>query len=157
MILLILDTGMRLGEILNLQLRDIDFGRKAIRIVEPKDRQERDVYFVEQSERALRTYLRERGGGVYLFISRDGGRLAPNSFQQALARYADRAGIGRVSPHLLRHTFARLYLMNGGDVFSLQKMLGHEDLTVTEIYASLRGTDVQRLHERSSPLKHLPL
>lgn len=160
MILLILDTGLRLGELLALQLADLDFSRRAIRILEPKDRQERDVYFVDTTERALRAYLRERlagGDSPALFISRDGAPLAHNTFQQALARYAQRAGLPQVSPHMLRHTFARLYLMNGGDVFSLQAILGHEDLEVTKIYASLWGRDVQRLHARSSPLKHLPL
>lgn len=160
MILLILDTGLRLGELLALQLRDLDFSRRAIRILEPKDRQERDVYFVDTTERALRVYLRERlagGDSAALFISRDDTPLAPSTFQQALARYAQRAGLPRVSPHVLRHSFARLYLMNGGDVFSLQAILGHEDLEVTKIYASLWGRDVQRLHARSSPLKHLPL
>lgn len=112
MILLILDTGLRLGELLALQFPDLDFSRRAIPVLEPKDRQERDVYFVDTTERALRAYLRERLSGSDippLFISRDETPLAPNTFQQALARYAQRAGrsSGSPTPHPQTRTSRR--------------------------------------------------
>lgn len=154
MILLLLDTGLRLGEIVGVRTGDIDWSRRSIRIPDPKDQEEREVFFTEKAEVWLRRYAAARGrvDTDRFFVSNREGPLSPSSFHARLKRYGKRAGI-EVSSHVLRHTFARLYILNGGDPFSLQRIMGHSDLTTAERYVRLWGTDVQKLHRQHSPLK----
>jgi site-specific recombinase XerD len=80
-----------------------------------------------------------------------GGPLNPNK----LAHIFNKAGIKPCNPHRFRHTLARLYLRNGGDVMSLQQILGHEELVTTRIYIHLARIDIERTYERSSPVDRM--
>lgn len=157
MIVLMLDTGMRLGEIIGLETGDIDWERRCIRLRRTKDSEEREVYIAPACEKSLRLYARERGSNLDtqgFFVSRFDEKLSANSFQCNLRRYGRRAGF-EVSPHRLRHTFAKLYITGGGDAFSLQRILGHSDLATVENYVKLWGEDVQKLHRQHSPVNRL--
>ena len=92
-----------------------------------------------------------------LFLNNNGLPLRKNGVQQMLRRSGRRAGISgvRCSPHTLRHTFARSYLLNGGDIFSLQKILGHSSLASVRIYLNLFTTDIKKQHQRFSPVDNL--
>lgn len=85
--------------------------------------------------------------------------MSANSFRKRLSEYGDMAGIKnkRVSPHTLRHTGALLYILNGGDPFSLQKILGHTDMQMVRRYIQMTNTDIKRQHNIFSPLKNLNL
>lgn len=159
MIMLQLDTGIRLGELLALRLSDVDLGRKTLRVSAGtnKAHQEREIPFSHPTKEALREYLRERGAleTDRVFISRDGTPLAPSSYQQNLRRHGQAAGLKGVSPHCLRHTFARLYIVNGGNPLALKKILGHADMDMVEWYVQLWGTDLQKMHAQFSPISRL--
>jgi len=91
-----------------------------------------------------------------LFRSRRGGALGWRGIPQVFKRLKLRARIpGRCSPHTLRHTFARAYLLNGGDAFSLQRMLGHSTLDMVKRYVSLADADLTLRHRTASPADRL--
>jgi integrase/recombinase XerD len=89
-----------------------------------------------------------------LFLSERGLPLTESGIQQMLRRYSRKAGISgvRCSPHTFRHTFAKNYLLNGGDVFSLQKILGHSSLASVRTYLNLFANDIKTQHQRFSPV-----
>ena len=103
---------------------------------------------------AIVRYMGQRGAGAPdepLFLGRR-GRLDARGMQQVLKRLKVRAGItGRCSPHSLRHTFARSYLVYGGDVFSLQRILGHTTLHMVKRYVALADVDLVARHRVASP------
>ena len=92
-----------------------------------------------------------------LLLNERGLPLTKNGVQQMLRRYGRKAGITgvRCSPHTFRHTFARNYLLNGGDIFSLQKILGHSSLASVRIYLNLFATDVKKQHRQFSPVDNM--
>lgn len=158
-IVLVLDTGMRLGELARLELEDLHLAEGVIHLAVhagegPKDNEERVVYVSPGCKRALDLYLRERGALATrrVFISRDETPLATGTIQTRLKHYATKARVP-VSCHRLRHTFARGYVLNGGDPFSLQAILGHSDMSTVRRYCELWGKDVQQQHGRYTALK----
>ncbi|MBX6773147.1 MAG: tyrosine-type recombinase/integrase [Chloroflexi bacterium] len=160
MMLVFLDTGMRMGEILNLKLNDIDFSRRRIVIREAKDAEEREVPISERTAQALKRYLLDRADSPCeeVFISREDTPLNSCTLQDRLRLYGAKAGCRvPVSPHVLRHTFARMYIMNGGDPFSLRRILGHSTFEMVSVYVNLFAGDIQKQHERFSPVNRLAL
>ncbi len=161
-ILLLFDTGIRLSELTNLKIDDIDFGQTCL-LVRGKGNKERGVPFGIHVRRALWRYIRDyrpdpispREDSVFLSETRF--PLRPRSVQSMISRICKRSGITgvRCSPHTLRHTFAKLYLMEGGDVFSLQKILGHSSLEMVKAYLNLALSDVSQQHRRFSPIDRL--
>jgi len=91
---------------------------------------------------------------VPVFCSQDGEYLQVRSWSHVLARYSKKLGI-RVTPYDLRHSFAILYLRNGGNVFALQRTMGHTDLNMTKRYLALDGDDLRNELEKSSPINSL--
>lgn len=123
-----------------------------------KGARERIVPVGTTARQALARYLRQgddAADGV-IFRSRRGGALGWRGIQQAFRRLKLRAGIpGRCSPHTLRHTFARAYLINGGDAFSLQRIPGHATLDMVKRYVALADTDLAVRHAAASPADRL--
>jgi len=156
LIRLLLDCGLRISEALKLRLEDVDLDEGKIVIHSGKGRKDRVVYAGHRTRQTLVRYLRVRKAALshnLLFTNREGLSLTRRHAHQQLARIARRAGIEgvRVSPHILRHTFATWYLRNGGDVFSLQRLLGHASLSMTQRYLYLTESDVSAAHEKFSP------
>ena len=157
--ILILDTGLRSAEVLSLRIPKIDFAKSVLRVM-GKGGQEREVPFSTTAKQALWNYLRRRGdipGQDLVFTTRFGTRLDRSWMIRAfhlLGRRAKIEGV-RVSAHTLRHTFATQYIMNGGDVFSLQRILGHSTLDMVKTYVGLANRDVSLLHQRFSPLEQM--
>lgn len=159
-LLTFLDTGMRLGELLRLNWEDADLGGFTIRIRHGKGGKERQVFLGRSLHRALRRWLDLRGVALpqgALFITRQGVRLEKRNTQRIVERLAERAGFDgrRITPHLLRHTFATHYIMNGGDPFSLQRILGHSDIKATMVYVNLAGVGLREAHAKASPVDRL--
>lgn len=156
---LLLDTGARIGEVLRARLRDMDLGTQIIHVV-GKRRRHREIPFTATTARHVQAYLETRAGlqpDSPLFLSREGRPLSYTAARLVLQRVLDRAAVSteRRGPHLLRHTFGRMYLMNGGDLISLQQILGHTMVATTAIYARMVTPDLQKKHQRCSPVTTL--
>ncbi len=159
MMRLMLDTGLRLGEVLRLRLDDLDLPHRAVHVSEEsKTHAVRFVYLSAGTAAALDGYIERRGAlrHDFVFVSRQGRPINRYTVEENFERYGAAAGV-RLTPHRLRHSFARMYLANGGDPLSLQQILGHSDLEMVKRYARLWGSDLQALHDRYSPLRRLDL
>ena len=159
MMILILDTGLRVSEIISLRNDRINWEGGVLRVM-GKGNKEREVPFGSTSKQALWNYLLRRGdvpGQDLVFINQYGDRLCRRWVDRAFKRLGEKVGIKgvRVSPHTLRHTFATQYIMNGGDAFSLQQILGHSTLEMVKVYVGLANRDIAVLHQRFSPIDRM--
>lgn len=160
MINLMLDTGMRLGECTTLLLDDLDVSHRVIHLREDetKGRKDRVVFFSEKTERMLRRWIQYKDRYVetaYLFpIKSNGGHVSVGTFETNFKHYLRRAGLSEnISPHCLRNNFAKRCLMNGMDIYTLSRILGHSSVEVTEnAYLDLTEEDIGRQFEKFSPL-----
>ena len=158
----LLDTGVRVTELTGLEIEDVNLVQRCLK-VHGKGDKERIVPVGVTIQKALAKYVNKyRPNPMYplsnnLFLTRDGMPLTPNRVQSIIEVYATRAGIQgvRASPHTFRHTFAVAYLRNGGDVFTLQRILGHETLDMVRNYVCLAQSDLQEAHLRCSPVDNL--
>jgi integrase/recombinase XerD len=150
------DTGLRISELLNLRLQDIDFENRTFHVV-GKGKKERLVPFGRMSFEILKEYLEVKrsifGENEYVFLTRDGKRLSRRQASKNIERIGRRAGIKgvRISPHTFRHSFAKNYLLNGGDVFSLKEILGHSDLETVQIYVNMNQEDIINQYNKYNP------
>ena len=160
MILLMLDSGMRLGECSTLLVSDLELSRKRInlRAEETKGRKERTVFFSPKTEKALRSWLQYKDRYVesdYLFpVKEHGGSIGVGNFEGNFRKYIARAGLNEeYTPHCLRNNFAKRCLMNGMDIYTLSKILGHSSVTVTEqAYLDINDDDMSKRYQHYSPL-----
>jgi len=164
-ILLLLDTGVRVSELVGLDVGDVNLEEGFITIKQGKGGKGRVVPVGSLLQKSLWKYLNGSRPTPLtdqvqrLFLSEYGLPLTRNGIQQLLRRMAGRAGVSgvRCSPHTFRHTFAKNYLLRGGDIFSLQKILGHSSLNSVRIYLNLFGVDLKLQHSRFSPVDALAL
>lgn len=154
-LLLLLDTGMRLSELAGLSLSD---GEETLRQgmvkVFGKGSRERYVPVGKAAQNTLRRYMhlaRPQGEPSALFLAADGLPFAAEGIRQMIRRVSKRAGVRGVHPHKLRHTAAVTFLRCGGDAFALQRILGHSTLTMTRNYVTLTDVDIKAAHEKASP------
>jgi site-specific recombinase XerD len=163
-ILILLDTGVRLSELINLDLGKVDLTQSTFSVM-GKGNKERIVPFGVHVRKAIWRYLSSfRPEPAYpqvkeLLLTRSGLPLRPRFVQSVISRLGLRAGISgvRCSAHTFRHTFAKHYLMNGGDVFSLQRILGHSSLEMVNRYINLATNDISERHRQFSPVDNLAL
>ena len=144
-------TGVRVSELVNIKLNDIDFNRRVIRVI-GKGSKERLIPFGEKAFIALNNYLasREHRNIKEIFLSNRGTGITRISFWNRVKFYLSRCGLSiEISPHTLRHAFATHILNRGADLRSVQMLLGHSDLSTTQIYthiAKQRLSDVLKKH-----------
>jgi site-specific recombinase XerD len=162
------DTGIRVSELCGLRLGNVD-RKQGVLTVWGKGSKERRIAMGQNCQRNLFYYLdhhrpseeelEEWGsrGDDHLFFSETRLPLSKNGMTLLFQRLKKRAGITgkRVSPHILRHTFAIRYLINGGDPFSLQELLGHEDMATVKIYMRMNDETLQDQKRKFSPGDHL--
>ena len=159
MIMLMLDSGMRLGECSTVLVTDLELARKRInlRAEETKGRKDRTVYFSPKTETVIRRWLQFKDRYVesdYLFpVKEHGGSIGVGNFETNFKRYILRAGLNEeYTPHCLRNNFAKRCLMNGMDIFTLSKILGHSSVEVTEqAYLDLTDEDISKQYQKASP------
>ena len=157
-LLVFLDTGVRLSELVGISVEDVRHNKLIIR--RTKNLFERTVYLSDTTQERLESYIKVRGEVATdkLFISQDNKELNPHSIQTRLTKYGKEAKIGkRVSPHTFRHTMAKRMIVSGLDAFSLMHLLGHTDITVTKRYVNLWGQDLEQKHKEYGALKGLNL
>lgn len=154
-ILVLLTTGCRASELCSIKLKDVDLPNRRIKVM-GKGSKERFLPISDDTTRkAIWTYLQKRADKEDedpLVVSLTGLHLTRDGLRQLLDRIGKRAEVGNVHPHRFRHTFAIEYLRNGGDVYTLQAILGHSDLTMCRRYLNIATSDVQRVHRSASPV-----
>ena len=156
---LLLQTGLRVSELVSLDTGDVDYGSKTLIVRLGKGNKDRVIPLETKGINALKSYLanseyqdrRARTQDCHVFLSRDGKGLTTRSIMKLVTKYAKAAGIERqVSPHTLRHTFATHKASQGISVFVLQDWMGHEKITTTQVYVHEAGrANVQRLMENT--------
>lgn len=155
-----LDTGIRPGEALQLLPKDFNVRGREVAIPKEvaKTKTSRTLPLSPVVCVAVQKLLSSRHptwkDDVPVFCSQDGEYLQVRSWSHVLARYSKKLGI-KVTPYDLRHSFAILYLRNGGNVFALQRTMGHTDLNMTKRYLALDGDDLRNELEKSSPINSL--
>lgn len=159
---LLFDTGMRLGECLLIKEKtDINFAERTIFLPadNTKGKKDRYVFFSVQMATELKRWLQYKDRykeSEYVFCTIKGTVLQERSFESNFTNYGERIGKKEINPHLLRNNFAKRFLMNGGDIFTLSKILGHSSIKVTEqCYLDLQTEDLKKQYEKHSPLMNL--
>ena len=160
---LFLNCGMRLSELVSINLTDIDKNMRSLRVI-GKGNKERIVYLNEACKSALSDYMKIRAGLTKevkeknaLFISRNHNRISPKTVQWLVYKYLGEAGLNykHMSTHKLRHTAATLMYQEGGvDVLALKEILGHEQLSTTQIYTHVNNKQLEEAVE-SNPLSRV--
>ncbi|MDO4223064.1 MAG: tyrosine recombinase XerC [Acinetobacter sp.] len=155
-------SGLRLSELQSLCLKDVDFARRLINVV-GKGNKNRIVPFGSFAEQQLRAWLdiytlwincplAEFQADFPLFISQQGNALSARQIENRVKFQAERAGIAtNLHPHLLRHCFASHLLSRSGDLRAVQELLGHENLSTTEIYTHLNFAELQQKYRDHHP------
>ena len=146
MIEMLYATGMRISELINLKMIDIDIERSVLKVL-GKGSKERLVPFGEKASDSLSYYLKKRkkSSAKEVFLSNRGKKMTRTGFWQRIKIYLSREGLkDTISPHTLRHAFATHLLNRGADLRSVQLLLGHSDLSTTQIYTHIAK---QRLGE----------
>jgi len=158
MLQLLYATGMRVSELMSLDLEDINLADGDVRAF-GKGRKERLLPVHSQAVKVLETYLRDarprlarNNDEKAVFLNRLGGRLTRQGFWLILKQYAKAAGItSPVTPHTLRHSFATHMLNGGADLRTIQELLGHANISTTQVYTHLTSEFVRRTYEKAHP------
>lgn len=159
---LILATGMRKEEICKLKNQNINFLAGLIK-VDGKGAKQREIPIGRALVKVLKDYRCARDNKLFMFktqeffVTNQGKPINVWTMASIFRRIKAKSGIDgeRVSAHTWRHTFAKSYLMNGGDVFSLQKIMGHSDLTTTKRYLNLNTNEIKKQYDKFNPLENL--
>ncbi|MFN3739396.1 MAG: site-specific tyrosine recombinase XerD [Thermodesulfovibrionales bacterium] len=148
--------GLRVSEIISLKIEDIRFDAGFIRIKGKGSKErivpvsERALLFVKRYMEELRPALLKNGSSEEIFLTNRGKAMTRQRFWQALKFYGKIAGI-EISPHMLRHSFATHMLEGGADLRSLQKMLGHSDISTTQIYTKVSSERLKKTYLKYHP------
>jgi len=137
-------TGMRVGTLVNLKIEDLDFDSGLIGYRHTKNKKYQHVPMSPALIKVLKEYLRHRGGknDEYVLPSENNTKLIPSSVTHRIKKYCKARGIDKGNSHLFRHTFAKHWILSGGEGLKLQKILGHSDMKMVQHYANLYGKDL---------------
>ncbi len=155
---LLYSSGLRISEAIEIRYNNIDFDESFIKVI-GKGNKERLVPFGDEARRLLQKYISESRGGIlgsresdFLFISKKGSKLNRKSVWRLLKNYAVKTKITKnITPHTLRHSFATHLIENGADLRSVQELLGHVDISTTQIYTHLAKKKLQDIHKDFHP------
>ncbi len=155
MLMMIYSAGLRLGELLNLKLQDIDSNRMKIHIRQAKGKKDRYVFLSQKLLDLLRLYFEEYKPQDFLFEGQKGNQYSPKSVQSVFKKAIKNAGVRKpATVHTLRHSFATHLLEDGTDIRYIQQLLGHKKLETTQIYTHITGSAMDKI---KSPLDSLDL
>ena len=160
MIELLYGSGLRAAELVDLDLDRLDLAGRSVR-VRGKGNRERTVPFGRKAAEALARYLAVRGElvndrdgtNVSVFLNRRGGRLSAKGLRRRLHRRVEEIELARrVTPHMMRHSFATHLLDGGADLRTIQELLGHQSLSTTQRYTAVSVAHLREVYERAHPL-----
>jgi integrase/recombinase XerD len=154
------DCGLRASEVCQLSVDDVMVPDRLVRVRQGKGRKDRIVPCSAETAKVVYRYLtrvrRQIDTDVpNLFLNARQKQMTANGLLQLVMRLGEAAQVENVHPHRFRHTFALSYLQNGGDPLTLQRLMGHTTLTMTNHYVSMATDDLQRVHQTASPLMNL--
>jgi integrase/recombinase XerD len=154
MLELLYATGIKVSEIINLRLSDINLSGKYITC---GDRHERSIPFGSLAQSSLKAYLEirdnafDKRGSSYLFLNNQGEQLSRQGFWKILKGYAKAVGIDEINPNMIRHSFASHMIDNGADIGIVQKFLGHTDISTTQLYLSHNYQNSREVYANTHP------
>ena len=150
-------TGCRVGELVSIKVKDIDFNRRTILII-GKGNKERYLNYGEYCEDILKKYLKDGylslniNKSEFLFLNKNGGVLTERGVRFILDKIIKQTGINKnISPHMIRHSFATHLLNEGCDLLTVQKLLGHESIKATQIYTHVTTDRLKEVYYNSFP------
>lgn len=145
-------TGMRVSEVVGIDIEDIDYFNEVVK-VRGKGKKERLQPIGNHALDAIRSYLSKRGSdNKALFLNKRGGRLTGRSVARMLEKYVKVAGLSlNISPHTFRHSFATHLLDRGADLRSVQELLGHANLSTTQIYTHVTTERLKQVYDKAHP------
>jgi site-specific recombinase XerD len=166
-LLVMLHSGLRVGECVDLHLQDLDLPGKRLIIRAGKGERDRLIYLSNSACQAIQLYLCnvQRQPGDFIWLQKNGRPFSTEAMRQHVARIGVASGIEHLHPHRLRHTCATRLLNAGMDIIQIQKLLGHEDLNTTMIYARVQDATVEadyrhftnKIEKQRVPLSNLPI
>jgi integrase/recombinase XerC len=156
---LIYSSGLRLAEIISLDIDDIDFSDRVLTVT-GKGKKTRNIPIGKYAIQAIDDWLKNRqaltsNNKKALFISNRGNRISPRSIQERTKKWAIKQGLSpHVYPHMLRHSFASHILESSGDLRAVQELLGHADISTTQIYTHLDFQHLAQVYDETHPRAH---
>lgn len=154
-IALMLGTGARINTVINIKIEDLDFDNNCIFFKTTKNKKVQVMPMSATLKEILNTYLKlwSNEQEDYLFCNAYKQRMTADGFKHEIAKYNRARGVSKTSCHLFRHTFSKHYVMAGGDIFRLQKLLGHSTLDMVKKYVNMYGNDLSDGFEQYSALE----
>ena len=145
-------TGMRVGELVNLKISDVDVWSSTIRVF-GKGKKQRFCYLTDSAIEYIERYLDARKGkSEFLFLNKAGKPISCVSVRKMLKKYINQAAIKKkISPHTIRHSFASILLSRGCDLKSIQELLGHKDISSTQIYTHISPQKLKEIYDQTHP------
>lgn len=154
---LLYSTGIRVSELINIKLSDINFNSNEIMIM-GKGSKERIVIFSDTCKEALNNFIKDgrnklfKFSSDYLFIGKSNGHISSKCVRDIINKIRIKAMVEeKVTPHIFRHTFATDMLNNGADLVSVKELLGHESLNTTSIYTHLTNEQIKKIYDNAHP------
>ena len=154
---LLYSTGLRVSELVNIKLKDIDTKEKVIKIL-GKGNKERIVLYNNHTSRALSKYLNDgyhelnKKNSGYLILNKNGDKLSDRYVRNIINKLVRKAGLNiKISPHTIRHTFATDMLEEGADLVTVKELLGHESLNTTSIYTHITNEQIKKTYNMAHP------
>lgn len=150
-------TGLRVSELVNIKIKDIDINEKIIKVL-GKGSKERIVLYNNHTRDALKKYLDDgyhelnKKNSGYLILNKNGDKLSDRYVRNIINKLVNKAGLNiKISPHTLRHTFATDMLEEGADLVTVKELLGHESLNTTSIYTHITNEQIRKTYNMAHP------
>ena len=150
-------TGIRVSELVNIKISDIDINERTIKVL-GKGSKERMVIFNNHTKKAIEIYLNDgyhefnKLSNGYLILNKDGNKLSERYIRNIINKLVTKAGLDiKISPHTFRHTFATDMLEDGSDLMTVKELLGHESLNTTSIYTHVTNEQIRKVYEMAHP------
>ena len=150
-------TGVRVSELVNIKIKDINREEKLIKVL-GKGNKERMVIYNNHTKKALDTYLKDgynyfnKKSSEYLILNKNGNKLSERYIREIINKKVSQASLDiNISPHTLRHTFATDILENGADLMTVKELLGHESLNTTSIYTHITNEQIKKTYNLAHP------
>ena len=150
-------TGIRVSELVNIKLSDIDLNERIIKVL-GKGSKERIVIFNNHTKKAIDIYLNDgyhifnKVNSGYLILNKDGNKLSERYVRNIINKLVINAGLDiKISPHTFRHTFATDMLEDGSDLMTVKELLGHESLNTTSIYTHVTNEQIRKVYDMAHP------